>query len=184
VSWSEYERGGCQARLRLFSLGTGDLGRRARRFLGTEVLREALTSGVRTTGHRFWSQSTPKMTERNSGRKLLESNGGEIEAREPADNKTENPLQVDNSQRVPGGLFGIDQEVVTLRGLSRQLPGLGLDCLGDVPRMKALARPTRFLHPYSPASVRAVAPARWRSDQSPEPRLEQPALSLSHLTWS
>src|SRR5258708_38838215 len=24
-----------------------------------------------------------------------------------------------------GGLFGIDQEVVTLRGLSRQLPGLG-----------------------------------------------------------
>jgi hypothetical protein len=25
-----------------------------------------------------------------------------------------------------GGLFGIDQEVVTLRGLSRQLPGLGL----------------------------------------------------------
>ena len=58
-----------------------------------------------------------------------------------------------------GALFGIDQEVVTLRGLSRQLPGLGRKRLADVPRMKALARPTRCLHPYSPAGVRAVAPA-------------------------
>jgi hypothetical protein len=33
-----------------------------------------------------------------------------------------------------GALFGIDQEVVTLRGLSRQLPGLGLKRLADVPR--------------------------------------------------
>jgi len=56
-----------------------------------------------------------------------------------------------------GGLFGIDQEVVTLRGLSRQLPGLGLKLNAEVPRTKAFARPTRCLHPYSPASVRAVA---------------------------
>jgi hypothetical protein len=45
---------------------------------------------------------------------------------------------------------------------------------------KAIARPTRWFDPYSPASVRAVAPAFMRL----EPRLEQPALSLSHLTWS
>jgi hypothetical protein len=57
-----------------------------------------------------------------------------------------------------GGLFGIDQEVVTLRGLSRQLPGQGLKLRAEVPRTNAFARPTRCLHPYSPASVRAVAP--------------------------
>jgi hypothetical protein len=32
-----------------------------------------------------------------------------------------------------GGLFGIDQEVVTLRGLSRQLPGQGLKLSAEVP---------------------------------------------------
>ena len=41
------------------------------------------------------------------------------------------------------------------------------------------------LHPYSPVSVRAVAPgAMLIKIRALEPRLEQPALSLSHLTWS
>jgi hypothetical protein len=37
--------------------------------------------------------------------------------------------------------------------------------------------------PYSPASVRAVASSAY-SIRVRKPRLEQPALSLSHLTWS
>jgi hypothetical protein len=37
-----------------------------------------------------------------------------------------------------GGLFGIDQEVVTLRGLSRQLPGLGLKLESRSPEDESL----------------------------------------------
>ena len=37
-----------------------------------------------------------------------------------------------------GGLVGIDQEVVTLRGLSRQLPGQGLKLKAEVPKDESL----------------------------------------------
>jgi hypothetical protein len=39
--------------------------------------------------------------------------------------QTANGPQVLETCGPSGGLFGIDQEVVTLRGLSRQLPGQG-----------------------------------------------------------
>ena len=100
------------------------------------------------------------------------------ESREPSDKKQQTGLKSLKTQAPSGGPFGIDQEVVTLRGLSRQLPGQGPQ--DRSPRMTTFARPTRCLHLYSPASVRTVARRRMR----PEPRLEQPALSLSHLTWS
>jgi hypothetical protein len=101
------------------------------------------------------------------------------ESREPSDNKQQTGLKSLKTQAPSGGLFGIDQEVVTLRGLSRQLPGRSRS-----PKEEAFARPTRCVPPYSPASVRAVAPRLVYQVRRPEPRLEQPALSLSHLTWS
>jgi hypothetical protein len=75
------------------------------------------------------------------------------ESREPSDNKQQTGLKSLKTQAPSGGLFGIDQEVVTLRGLSRQLPGRSRS-----PKEEAFARPTRCVPPYSPASVRAVAP--------------------------
>ena len=80
-----------------------------------------------------------------------------------------------------GGLFGIDQEVVTLRGLSRQLPGQGPKRKAEVPRMKALARPTPCLHPHSPASVRAVAHRRYAPGaplRATSPKSQPPHLVL------
>ena len=105
------------------------------------------------------------------------------ESREPSDNKQQTGLKSLKTQAPSGGLFGIDQEVVTLRGLSRQLPGRGHEPKLKSQGFKAFARPTRCLNPYSPASVRAVAPGASQIGAL-EPRLEQPALSLSHLTWS
>ena len=61
-----------------------------------------------------------------------------IRPTEPSEEQTENPLQVADSQRVPGGLFGIDQEVVTLRGLSRQLPGQGFKAQDRSPKDESL----------------------------------------------
>jgi hypothetical protein len=49
---------------------------------------------------------------------------------ELAENKRENPLQVIDSQRVSGGLVGIDQEVVTLRGPLRHNSGPGTTYVG------------------------------------------------------
>jgi hypothetical protein len=49
---------------------------------------------------------------------------------EAAENKRENPLQVVDSQRVSGGPFGIDQEVVTLRGPLRHNSGPGTTYAG------------------------------------------------------
>jgi len=67
-------------------------------------------------------------------------------------------------------------------------PGSGLKRWAEVPRMKAFARPTRCLPPYSPAKCAGcsfVAGDRLVLDlPRSKPRLEQPALSLSHLTWS
>jgi hypothetical protein len=79
--------------------------------------------------------------------------------------KTERPAPKRHGP--PGGLFGIDQEVVTLRGL-----------YGNSGSRRDLT--PGGLNPNSPVSVRTVA----SSASAPKPRLEQPALSLSHLTWS
>src|SRR5271170_5120930 len=72
----------------------------------------------------------------------------------------------------PGGLFGIDQEVVTLRGLygnsGSYYGSPGATDAGIKSKTHRLV-------------LRAVA--AWRVSAR-QPRLEQPALSLSHLTWS
>jgi len=57
----------------------------------------------------------------------------ETESWEPSDNKQQTGLKSLKTQAPSGGLFGIDQEVVTLRGLSRQLPGSGTEALGRRP---------------------------------------------------
>jgi len=78
----------------------------------------------------------------------------------------------------PGGLFGIDQEVVTLRGL---YGNSGFRHFDDPDRPASGG-----INPLLTGSVRAVASGvAGRSARSTQkPRLERPALSLSHLTWS
>ena len=82
---------------------------------------------------------------------------------------------------------GIDQEVVTLRGLYGN-SRVWIDAANsdETSKLEAPARPNREAKPipYSPASVRAVAAGAPFCCRAPKPRLEQPALSLSHLTWS
>jgi len=55
------------------------------------------------------------------------------ESRESSDNKQQTGLKSLKTQAPSGGPFGIDQEVVTLRGLSRQLPGQGPKHKTEVP---------------------------------------------------
>ena len=84
-------------------------------------------------------------------------------------------------------------EPETERPTSTRPVGRPVDCLGltkrwslyvasngnsGCTRKKRLTDLSRARQSLFTGSVRAVAPA------SPEPRLEQPALSLSHLTWS
>ena len=82
---------------------------------------------------------------------------------------------------------GIDQEVVTLRGLyGNSRVWIDATNSDETSKLEAPTQPKRGARPipYSPASVRAVAPCAPFCCRAPKPRLEQPALSLSHLTWS
>ncbi len=64
---------------------------------------------------------------------LVNSMVVKTESREPDDNKQQTELKSLKTQAPSGGPFGIDQEVVTLRGLSRQLPGQGPKHKTEVP---------------------------------------------------
>jgi hypothetical protein len=89
-------------------------------------------------------------------------------------------LQIQTARRVEtcepsGGPFGIDQEVVTLRGLFGYSGFTSLTTLTDL---------RQAVQSLLTDSMRAVAPGAFLRIPRPKPRLERPALSLSHLTWS